>query len=141
VPHRDGTFDHLRPVTTIEHMREDHERHSGEDDLTHLQEILSLHDLSRDPGARDRESFEARSRENASIRAMHHHVFVTRTVAELVEQAGLEILQLCVVLPYHIICVCRVGAEDQPPRGEDQPAPLESALRRSPFASDRQPGH
>ena len=76
VPHRDGTFDHRRPVTPLEHLREDAERKTGEDDLTHIEEILAMHDLERDPGAPDREIFERRCHENASTRAMHHHVFV-----------------------------------------------------------------
>jgi len=54
MPHYEGTFDHNRPVTSIEHMRADAERQTGEDDLTHLEEILELHDLGRDPGAPNR---------------------------------------------------------------------------------------
>jgi SAM-dependent methyltransferase len=48
VPARDCTFDHRRPITTMLHLVEDFEGNMGEDDLTHLVEVLQLHDLSRE---------------------------------------------------------------------------------------------
>jgi SAM-dependent methyltransferase len=136
VPHRDGTFDHRRTPTTIEHMRADAARDTGEDDRTHLDEILERHDLGRDPGAPNREVFEQRCRENLSTRAMHHHVFVSRTVVELCEAAGLDVLMIRAVLPFNIVCLCRVGSGPAPTLSADE---LSRALRASPFASDRQP--
>lgn len=70
VPHRDGTFDYRRPVTTMQHLVEDFEAGMGEDDLTHLPEVLQLHDLSRDPGA-DPARFRERAENNAEIRSLH----------------------------------------------------------------------
>jgi SAM-dependent methyltransferase len=134
VPHRDGTFDHRRPITSLEHLRDDAERNVGEDDLTHLEEVLAMHDLERDPGAPNRETFERRCRENASTRAMHHHVFVSRTVAEACEAAGLEVLMLRPKEPFNIVCLCRVGER----RGGGLSGPERSRiLRRSLFSSDR----
>lgn len=135
VPHRDGTFDHRRTLTTIEHMRGDAEHYTGEDDPTHLDEIIELHDLGRDPGAPNREVFEQRCRENLSTRAMHHHVFVSRTVVELCEAAGLDVLMLRAVLPFNIVCLCRVGSGSAPTLSAHE---LSKALRTSPFASDRE---
>jgi SAM-dependent methyltransferase len=134
VPHRDGTFDHRRPVTSLEHLESDAERETGEDDLTHLEEILRLHDLERDPGAPDRETFERRCRDVATTRALHHHVFVSQLVAEACSAAGLEVLLLRPKRPLNIVCLCRVGDA----RGEAlERLELERILRRSPFASDR----
>ena len=134
MPHRDGTFDHHRPVTALEHMRKDAELETGEDDLTHLDEILELHDLRRDPGAPNREVFEQRCRENPASRAMHHHVFSSLAVVEMCRAAGLEVLQLRAKLPFNIVCLCRV---DDRGGGELSDAALSKVLRRSPFATDR----
>lgn len=50
VPNKEGTFDHLRPVTTIDHLIQDLKNDIKEDDNTHFEEVLELHDLTRDPG-------------------------------------------------------------------------------------------
>jgi SAM-dependent methyltransferase len=50
------TFDHRRRLTPIEHMLEDYEVGRDERDLTHLDEILERHDLSRDPAAGSRKT-------------------------------------------------------------------------------------
>jgi hypothetical protein len=57
VPHKDKTFDHNRPVSSLNHLVEDLENGVGENDLTHLPEIFELHDLKQDPGAGDFTSF------------------------------------------------------------------------------------
>jgi SAM-dependent methyltransferase len=134
VPHRDGTFDHRRPVTSLTHLQADAMQDTGEDDLTHLEEILELHDLARDPGAPSREVFERRCRENASSRAMHHHVFISRTVVDMCRAAGLDVLLVRPVLPHNIVCFCRVGQSHRDDLGEQE---LSAILSRSPFASDR----
>jgi len=93
VPHREATFDHRRPLTTLGHLVDDFEQGVGEDDLTHLDEILRLHDLTRDPGADDAESFRARAQRNADTRSLHHHVFDTALARAMVERAGFEVLR------------------------------------------------
>ncbi|MBI1813516.1 MAG: methyltransferase domain-containing protein [Deltaproteobacteria bacterium] len=107
LPHKDHTFDHRRPVTTMEHLIADHENHVTEDDLTHMTEILALHDLNRDPEAGDRASFVARSRRNFENRCFHHHVFDTPLAVRLVEYAGLQIHAVEEVPPMHILVVAQ----------------------------------
>jgi SAM-dependent methyltransferase len=135
VPHRDGTFDHRRPVTSLEHLREDAARATGEDDLSHLEEILQLHDLERDPGAPNREVFEQRCRENPTSRAMHHHVFVSRSAIEVCRAVGLEVHLLALRAPFHIVCLCQVGADGGEALDDDE---LAGILSSSPFASDHE---
>ena len=114
VPHKDGTFDHRRPVTRYEHLLEDFQCGLAENDLTHFDEIMLLHDLSLDPGAGTREQFEARSRKNHENRCFHQHVFDTRLSIEMVDSRGLQILAVELALPYHIAIVAkklRAGAQ------------------------------
>ncbi len=149
VPHRDGTFDHRRPITTIEHILSDFTRDVTEDDQTHFREIIDLHDLSRDPGARSRDDFVARVRDNSKQRSLHHHVFDTELILKVVDQAGLRILYVDVELPYHICVACsslpatdRAEAEKEKEKDVAGNAsywsPLAAWRRRGLFPSDRQ---
>ncbi|HEY0342911.1 MAG TPA: methyltransferase domain-containing protein, partial [Steroidobacteraceae bacterium] len=105
LPHRDGTFDHKRPVTPLRHLVEDFERQMAEDDLTHLPEILELHDLRRDPEAGGFETFKARSERNRENRGLHHHVFDTHLAVELLDYLGLQIRAVESTHPFHIALV------------------------------------
>ncbi len=136
VPHRDGTFDHRRPVTTLAHLRDDRARRMGEDDQTHLAEILELHDLARDPGVTDVEAFRARARNNAEVRSLHHHVFDTRLAVAAAVEAGFVVTGVEPIAPYHILVVARTPVSDGAVSALSA-ADLEAALRASPFATDR----
>jgi SAM-dependent methyltransferase len=83
VPNRSHTFDHQRPYTSFAHLAEDRAAGRDETDLTHLEEILALHDLQRDLPAGTPEQFRARCMRNVENRCMHHHVFSI----EVLEQA------------------------------------------------------
>ncbi len=93
LPHRDRTFDWRRPVTTIAHMREDFQLGTPETDLTHLDEVLLLHDLACDPGGGTAEQFRDRCLKNFEFRAIHHHVFVPGTATELIREVGLSVVR------------------------------------------------
>lgn len=138
LPHKDGTFDHHRPVTSLEHLIEDYEVDTKEDDLTHLPEILSLHDLYRDPAAGTKEEFERRSRANFENRCLHHHVFDTTLVARLIDYVGLELLAVETMRPNHVITIARKPCGNERPDNRTVLAAVATQLRRSPFPSDRQ---
>jgi SAM-dependent methyltransferase len=135
VPHKDATFDHRRPVTTLAHMLEDAAVDRDENDVTHLDEVLALHDLERDPAAPSRAVFEQRCRENLATRSMHHHVFVSATVVDLCRAAGLQVAMLRSAAPCHIMCLCRVDGDANDELTDSQ---LKACLISSLFASDRQ---
>jgi SAM-dependent methyltransferase len=108
LPHKEATFDWRRPPTPFAHIIEDHAKNVGEDDMTHLSEILSLHDLEKDRDAGSAEEFRLRCMENFANRAMHHHVFDTATAISLVDHAAFQILRVENIEPYHIIILaCR----------------------------------
>ncbi|EJL82721.1 methyltransferase family protein [Polaromonas sp. CF318] len=107
LPDRHHTFDHRRPVTTLSHLIDDFNAGMGEDDLTHLPEILALHDLERDPDAGDMEAFKARSLRNVENRCLHHHVFDTSLARELVEHGGFKIHAVEEIGPHHILLLAQ----------------------------------
>ncbi len=94
LPNKVSNFDHRRPVTLFEHLLDDYQAKMSEEDMTHVEEILALHDLSRDPGAGDRERFIARCRENYKYRGMHHHVFDMALIERILSYFGVKLL-LC----------------------------------------------
>lgn len=75
VPNRLHSFDHRRPLTTFAHLEADLAANTDESDMTHLDEILTLHDLEMDKPAGSPEEFRARCLRNREARCMHHHVF------------------------------------------------------------------
>jgi SAM-dependent methyltransferase len=107
LPHKDRTFDHRRPVTSLAHLIEDFASGRTEDDLTHLPEVLALHDLELDPGTTSREAFEARSARNFENRCMHHHVFDADLAVRLVDHVGLQIHAVELLRPCHILIVAQ----------------------------------
>lgn len=93
LPNKYSNFDHNRPVTTFEHLLDDCRNEVTEHDLTHLDEILALHDLSMDPPAGNLEEFRLRSLNNFENRALHHHVFDIPLMTEMLEHFGFEIIK------------------------------------------------
>jgi SAM-dependent methyltransferase len=74
-PRKEANFDHRRKHVEFSHLLEDYYNNTNEHDLTHLEEILELHDLSLDPQAGTFEQFKQRSLKNFEHRCLHHHVF------------------------------------------------------------------
>jgi hypothetical protein len=72
-------------------LRLDYARQTPETDLSHLEEILALHDLSRDPAAGSFEDFKNRCLRNIEMRAMHHHVFLPKTVSAVLDDVGFSV--------------------------------------------------
>lgn len=137
VPHKEGTFDHRRPVVTLEHLIKDYSEGTGEDDLTHLDEILQYHDLVRDPLAGSYEAFKERSLKNFENRCLHQHAFDTRVVIELLDYVGLQIQEVEGCLPYHIIVVATKLPADCRKDNSPYKYPNSKYLKGSPFAADR----
>jgi SAM-dependent methyltransferase len=92
LPNQTSNFDHRRPVTAFEHLLDDFERNTGEDDLTHLDEILSLHDLSMDPPAGNLAQFRERSLENFDNRTLHHHIFDLPLILKLLDHVEFDVI-------------------------------------------------
>jgi SAM-dependent methyltransferase len=112
LPHKAATFDHRRPYTDFAHLETDFRRDVGETDLTHLDEILALHDLSLDPAAGSWMDFRDRGRRNAENRCLHHHVFSPELLIDICTWAGMTLLSVSVERPVHIVIVAAKTAND-----------------------------
>src|SRR5205823_14625969 len=102
-PHKTQTFDHRRMLSTFSHIEQDYKTNIGEDDLTHVDEILELHDLKLDPPAGTWQEFRERCLNNASIRAMHHHVFSPELLVQMFDYWKMEVINIAVERPHHIV--------------------------------------
>lgn len=91
-PNKELTFDHKRETDTFAHLMADYRNNTGEDDLTHLDEIMELHDLEKDPLAGSREQFYERSLKNHENRCLHHHIFDMNLLEEIYNYFNLTIL-------------------------------------------------
>jgi predicted SAM-dependent methyltransferase len=103
------TFDHRRTPTSVQHMLDDFSRNTGEDDTTHVPEVLQLHDVKRD-GTLKTQSYEElhrRSIDNLANRSLHHHVFDESNSEELLKEVGLDVLAIELALPYHMFILSR----------------------------------
>ena len=91
VPRREFGFDHGRSITLFEHILGDYVEGTSEDDPTHVNEMLLLHDVRMDSGAWPPEVFRFRVSHNLDYRVIHHHVFDDNTLAKTVAYAGFSV--------------------------------------------------
>lgn len=103
VPQRETTFDRHRPIASFDHIEADFKAGTGEDDLSHLDEIVALHDLGLDPGAVSRQKFRERCLRNFELRAMHHHVFSPELLVMMFHRLEMRALHVSIERPFHIV--------------------------------------
>jgi SAM-dependent methyltransferase len=92
-PRKESNFDHKREIVKFEHIMDDFHKNIEETDLTHLEEILQLHDLKMDPPAGTYEQFKTRSFDNYKNRCLHHHVFSLDVLEKMLKYFDLKIIQ------------------------------------------------
>lgn len=107
VPSKKFTFDHQRPITTIEHLVADFEAGIEEDDLTHMPEILALHDFQRYPDSVDVAAFKDRCLANKDNRCMHHHVFDAQLLIDLIQHLELSVRGIEEIAPHHLFVLAQ----------------------------------
>ena len=105
LPEKTHTFDHNRNVTTFEHLKEDLDNDVDETDLTHLEEILELHDLSMDLPAGTKEYFKIRSLDNYNNRCLHQHVFDFELLQNIYDYFNVEVIDKNLIIPYHQVII------------------------------------
>jgi SAM-dependent methyltransferase len=109
VPHRDGTFDHNRPATHLDHLIQDFLDDTNEHDLSHLSEDIYLHDKRFDIETRNNKDSGLMLKDNFKNRCLHHHVFVTEELIKTLDEVGLKIVFVRSFLPWHaMICALKL---------------------------------
>ena len=103
LPRKQSNFDHKRPVTSFEHLLTDYNNQIGEDDLTHVDEILRQHDLKLDPLAGDFENFKERSYDNYQNRCLHHHVYDLQLLEQICTFLKLTVVAKTSLTADHVI--------------------------------------
>lgn len=136
LPHKDATFDHLREATSLQHIIDDYNKDIGEDDLSHKNEILALHDARYDKGFVSQEDFRSKIDDNLQSRIMHHHTFTTKCVADLIDYLQFEILFIEPLLPCHILIIAK-KVRDYNKIDNSPFLSIDSCIyKNSPFSSD-----
>ena len=103
VPDKRYTFDIKRPVTKFEHLMKDFEENTTEKDLTHLEEVISCHDMSYDKGVKNLNEFKERSLNNFENRCLHHHVFDMNLLEQILKYFNLKIILKNESPPFNLI--------------------------------------
>jgi ubiquinone/menaquinone biosynthesis C-methylase UbiE len=104
-PCKHFSYDCDRPTTTIAHLIEDYQRNVGEDDLSHLDEVISKHNLKKDKTISDLAQHIERTKQNPVNRIMHHHVFDLKLLRVMGEYCGMLVLEGEYILPRHVVCI------------------------------------
>jgi predicted SAM-dependent methyltransferase len=101
LPDKRFTFDHRRTFTSFAHLLEDAKNDVDEKDLSHLEEILKLHDLQLDKDAGNFDDFKKRSLNNYQNRCLHHHVFDFKLLVKIFNFYKIKPISRLFIKPYH----------------------------------------
>ena len=107
LPDKEFTFDHKRPITTLAHLIEDYNNNITEEDTTHFDEVIALHDFSYDNFVSSQQELIQRTHHNIENRAVHHHVFNLSLVKELLAYCNFEVIHQQTYPPFHLVTVAQ----------------------------------
>ena len=93
VPRKEANFDHKREIVRFSHLVGDYENKIGEDDLSHLEEILELHDMEMGSSVGTMKQFRERSLKNFENRCLHQHVFDLNVLEEMCRYFNLSVIK------------------------------------------------
>ena len=105
LPDKEFTFDNKRPVTTLAHLIEDYKNNTTEEDSTHFEEVIEMHDFKQDAFVQSKEDLIKRTNLNIENRAVHHHVFNLDLVKELLVYCDFEMVHQQTYPPFHLVSV------------------------------------
>ncbi|MES2794770.1 MAG: methyltransferase domain-containing protein [Bacteroidota bacterium] len=106
-PDRRFTYDRNRPLTQLAHLIDDFKQNTLENDQTHIQEVIELHDLSNDGTVDTHEAHVERSLNNEVTRIVHHHTFDIDLLMGTLKEAHFDIIDWEVFRPYHLLVIAK----------------------------------
>jgi SAM-dependent methyltransferase len=107
LPDKRHTFDVNRPYTTIEHLLQDYQQDTGEEDSTHFDEILALHEKTKDDGLSSSQALAERLADNVTHRYAHHHVFNFALIEEVLDYFSFRKIYQQEAPPFHLITIAQ----------------------------------
>ena len=105
LPDKDYTFDVKRPYTSFEHLLEDYENKTTENDATHFEEVIKLHESAKDPNPQTPAEFAKRVENNYAIRSVHHHVFSLDGLEKMLQHCNFKVIYKQKAAPFHLVIV------------------------------------
>lgn len=111
LPDKNFTFDELRPITTIEHLKKDYESQIGEDDATHFDEVINLHKMNKDNGVETKQELIDRTLNNYINRCVHHHVFDFTLIKQMLEFTGFSVKIQQWIAPFHLLTIANKNVD------------------------------
>ena len=93
LPHKINNFDNKRPYTKFDHLISDYKNNISEDDMTHYDEIVNLHDRKELSDKNYYNRFIEESKNNYNNRHFHHHVFNKDLIFKTLEFVGFKVNQ------------------------------------------------
>lgn len=92
IPNKRFTYDKFRPLTKFDHIIDDYEKNVLENDQTHFDEIIRLHDLTSDTTVNSFQDHKKRTLDNFNTRIAHHHTFDMNLMSALITYCGFNCL-------------------------------------------------
>lgn len=111
LPKKANIFDHKREYTTFEHLLDDYRSNIQENDTSHFEEVINLHDIVRDHGVKSLEEFKNRTANNYNNRCIHHHVFSLPLIRQLLEYSGFSVLHQQDAEDIHLVTIAQLSSK------------------------------
>lgn len=107
LPSMNHTFDWKRNLTELSHIINDYENNMQENDDTHFEEIIKMHDVERDTTVSSYEEHVRRTKDNFNSRIVHHHTFNMNLLISLLEYCTFEIIDTQFIAPYNLVVIAK----------------------------------
>jgi SAM-dependent methyltransferase len=107
LPSMNHTFDWKRKLTELSHIIDDYKNNMQENDETHFEEIIKMHDVEKDTTVSSYEEHVRRTKNNYSSRIVHHHTFNMNLLKSLLEYCTFEIIDAQFIAPYNLVVIAK----------------------------------